>query len=120
MQVRAKYGSVGFPHTFTNVFRLIRTLASHNTVHICYSISFCAVVVVPLFVCLWSHALFQISLVMWICFRLWFNPELLQVVDTHLMPIEVGDYVVVTSSIKELKTLQDETHGGWNHEMRKV
>ena len=107
---------------FTNVFRLLQTLASHHTVRIIsYNMCFRAVVVVHLFVkCIWSHALFQISSVMWVCFRFWFNPELLQVVDTSLMPIEVGDYVVVTNSIKELKTLQDERHGGWNHEMRKV
>ena len=90
-------------------------------IRICYTTCFCTIVLVHLFLmCFWCHALVQINPVIGICFRFWFNPELLQVVDTSQMPVEVGDYVVVTNSIKELKTLQDETHGGWNEKMRKV
>ena len=58
--------------------------------------------------------------VMCICFRFWFNPTLLTIVDTSKMPIEFGDFVVVTDSTKKLKSLQDGTHGGWNDEMLKV
>jgi len=70
--------------------------------------------------CVWCYPLVQMNSVISICFRFWFNPELLQVADTSLMPVEVGDYVMVTNSIKNLKTLQDETHGGWNEKMLKV
>ena len=70
--------------------------------------------------CFWNYAFIQINWLMCICFRFWFNPELLQGVDTSHMPVEVGDFVMVIDSIKKLKTLQDEKHGGWNTGMRKV
>ncbi|KAI0240475.1 hypothetical protein LSAT2_008784 [Lamellibrachia satsuma] len=50
----------------------------------------------------------------------WFNPNLLEVVDTSHMPIEVGDFVLVNHSAKKVKALQDENHGGWNEKMRKT
>ncbi|KAK2173000.1 hypothetical protein NP493_911g00025 [Ridgeia piscesae] len=52
--------------------------------------------------------------------KFWFNPELLKVVDTSQTPIEVGDNVVVTDSIRKLKSLQDDKHGGWDAGMRKT
>ena len=105
-------------HINVPVCLLEQTLTSHmhTMLHYAFLHSSCAFAP-KLF---WNYALIQINSVMCICFRFWFNPTLLTIVDTYQMPIEFGDFVVVTDSIKVLKTLQDETHGGWNDEMRKV
>ena len=55
-----------------------------------------------------------------ICFRYWFNPKLLEVADTSHMQIDVGDFVLVIDSARKVKALQDEDHGGWSGKMRKV
>ena len=47
------------------------------------------------------------------CIRYWFNPNLLEVIDTSEMKIEVGDFVLVIDSYKTVKELQDKDHGGW-------
>ena len=54
------------------------------------------------------------------CFRFLFHPKLLKVVDTSKMAIEIGDFVWVIKSCSKVKALQDDRHGGWTEEMRKV
>ena len=36
------------------------------------------------------------------------------------MKIQLGDFVLVLDSYKTVKALQDEDHGGWAKDMRKV
>ena len=52
--------------------------------------------------------------------RYWFNPKLLKAVDTSSTTIGIGDFVLVIDSHEEVKALQDEEHGGWVEDMRKV
>jgi hypothetical protein len=54
------------------------------------------------------------------CLSHWFNPELLTIVDTSDVKIQLGDFVFVLDSYRTVKALQDEDHGGWAKNMRKV
>ena len=51
--------------------------------------------------------------------RYWFNPKLLNPVDTSNTTVGIGDFVLVIDS-REVKALQDKEHGGWVEDMQKV
>ena len=55
-----------------------------------------------------------------VCTRFWFNPKLLEFIDTSKETTEAGDFVLVVDSYKKVKALQDEDHGGWTKKMQKV
>ena len=52
--------------------------------------------------------------------RYWFNPKLLNPVDTSNTTVGISDFVLVIDSYEKVKALQDKEHGGWVENMRKV
>ncbi|KAI0240090.1 hypothetical protein LSAT2_009191 [Lamellibrachia satsuma] len=51
--------------------------------------------------------------------KYWFNPKLLNPVDTSNTTVGIGDFVLVIDSHETVKALQDKEHGGWVENMRK-